>query len=83
VVIDSIDGRTISSFRIVLAMYEEADWKKPFCNALDKSDRKKFDDQMMFDIRRLYISQLALLCYTAYKVVCLMAVYPIILLSQF
>jgi hypothetical protein len=45
-------GRTIPSFRIALAM-EEQDWK-PFRNALDKSDRKKFDD--MFDIPRLYIS---------------------------
>jgi hypothetical protein len=33
-------GRTIPSFRIVLAM-EEREWK-PFHNALDKSDRKKF-----------------------------------------
>jgi hypothetical protein len=32
---------------------EEAEWK-PFTNALDKSDRKEFDD--MFDISRLYIS---------------------------
>jgi hypothetical protein len=45
-------GRTIPSFRVALAM-EEAEWK-PFRNALDKSDRKKFDD--MFDIPRLYIS---------------------------
>jgi hypothetical protein len=45
-------GRTIPSFRIALAM-EEAEWK-PFRNALDKSDRKKFDE--MFDIPRLYIS---------------------------
>jgi hypothetical protein len=35
-------GRTISSFTIGLAM-EEAE-RKPFRNALDKSDRKKFDD---------------------------------------
>jgi hypothetical protein len=39
-------GRTISSFRMVLAL-EKEDWK-PFRNALDKKDRKKFDD--MFDI---------------------------------
>ena len=46
-------GRTIPSFRIALAM-EKEDWK-PFRNALDKSDRKKFDE-MMFDISRFYIS---------------------------
>jgi hypothetical protein len=45
-------GRTIPSFRIALEL-EEAEWK-PFRNALDKSDRKKFDD--MFDIPRLYLS---------------------------
>jgi hypothetical protein len=45
-------GRTIPSFRIALAM-EEAEWK-PFRNALDKSDRKKFDE--MFDIPRSYVS---------------------------
>jgi hypothetical protein len=45
-------GRTIPSFRTVLAM-EQEDWK-PFRNALDKSDRKKFDE--MFDIPRLYTS---------------------------
>ena len=32
---------------------EEREWK-PFRNALDKSDRKKFDE--MFDIPRLYTS---------------------------
>ena len=32
---------------------EQAEWK-PFRNALDKSDRKKFDE--MFDIPRFYIS---------------------------
>jgi hypothetical protein len=31
---------------------EEAEWKKPFLNAFDKSDRKKFDE--MFDIPRFY-----------------------------
>jgi hypothetical protein len=46
-------GRTIPSFRIALET-EELDWKKPFRNALDKSERKKFDDEM-FDISRLYI----------------------------
>jgi hypothetical protein len=45
-------GRTIPSFRIVLEM-EERRWN-PFRNALDKSDRKKFDE--MFDIPRYYIS---------------------------
>jgi hypothetical protein len=45
-------GRTIPSFRITLAT-EKAYWK-PFRNALDKSDRKKFDE--MFDIPRLYTS---------------------------
>ncbi len=45
-------GRTIPSFRITLAL-EKEEWK-PFRNALDKSDRKKFDD--MWDIPRLYVS---------------------------
>jgi hypothetical protein len=45
-------GRTIPSFRMALEL-EKEDWK-PFRNALDKSDRKKFDD--MFDIPRLYTS---------------------------
>jgi hypothetical protein len=45
-------GRTVPSFRNVLAM-EKAEWK-PFRNALDKSERKDFDD--MFDIPRLYLS---------------------------
>jgi hypothetical protein len=45
-------GRTIPSFRMALAM-EQEDWK-PFRNALDKSDRKLFDD--MFDVPRLYTS---------------------------
>jgi hypothetical protein len=45
-------GRTIPSFRIALEM-EQAEWK-PFRNALDKSDRKKFDE--MWDIPRWYIS---------------------------
>jgi hypothetical protein len=46
-------GRTIRPFRIALAM-EKEEWK-PFRNALDKSDRKKFDE-MMFDNTRFYIS---------------------------
>jgi hypothetical protein len=37
----------------VLVIEEQAEWK-PFRNALDKSDRKKFDD--MWDIPRWYIS---------------------------
>jgi hypothetical protein len=45
-------GRTIPSFRMALAM-EKEDWK-PFRNALDKSDRKRFDE--MWDIPRLYTS---------------------------
>src|SRR3712207_4215942 len=45
-------GRTIPSFRIALAM-EKEDWK-PFRNALERSDRKKFDE--MWDIPRFYIS---------------------------
>src|SRR5215204_5923252 len=45
-------GRTIPSFRIALDT-EKADWKS-FRNALDKSERKEFDD--MFDIAQLYIS---------------------------
>ena len=45
-------GRTIPSFRLALEM-EKEEWK-PFRNALDKSDRKKFDE--MFDIPRLYTS---------------------------
>jgi hypothetical protein len=45
-------GRTIPSFRLALEM-EKEDWQ-PFRNALDKSDRKLFDD--MFDVPRLYTS---------------------------
>lgn len=45
-------GRTVPSFRIVLAE-EKKEWK-PFRDALDKSERKKFDD--MWDIPRLYVS---------------------------
>lgn len=45
-------GRTIPSFRIAPAM-EKEDWK-PFRNALDKSDRKRYDQ--MLDIPRFYIS---------------------------
>jgi hypothetical protein len=45
-------GRTVPSFRIVLAE-EKAEWKS-FRNALDKSQRKIFDE--MWDIPRLYVS---------------------------
>jgi hypothetical protein len=45
-------GRTIPSFRIALAI-EKEDWK-PFRYALDKSDRKKFDE--MFELPKFYIS---------------------------
>jgi hypothetical protein len=45
-------GRTIPSFRIVLAM-EKAEWKL-FRNALDKKDKMEFDE--MFDLPKLYIS---------------------------
>jgi hypothetical protein len=45
-------GRTVPSFRITLEM-EKAEWK-PFRNALDKKDRKEFDD--IWDIPRLYIT---------------------------
>jgi hypothetical protein len=47
-------GRTVPSFRIALAM-EKEEWKKPFRNALDKSERKNFDE-ISFDIPRLCIS---------------------------
>lgn len=45
-------GRTVPSFRIVLAE-EKAEWK-PFRNALDKKEKKDFDE--MWDIPRLYVS---------------------------
>ena len=45
-------GRTIPSFRIASVM-EENEWKS-FRKALDKSDRKVFDD--MFYIAHLYNS---------------------------
>jgi hypothetical protein len=45
-------GRTVPSFRNILEM-ERKEWK-PFRNALDKKDRKQFDD--MFDIPKLYIT---------------------------
>ncbi len=45
-------GRTIPSFRIAVEM-EQAEWK-PFRNALDKSERKEFDE--MWDTPKLYVS---------------------------
>jgi hypothetical protein len=45
-------GRTVLSFRIVLAS-EKAEWK-PFRNALYKKEKKDFDE--MWDIPRLYVS---------------------------
>jgi hypothetical protein len=45
-------GRTGPSFRDVLEQ-EKREWK-PFPNALDKSERKSFDE--MWDIPRLYIT---------------------------
>jgi hypothetical protein len=45
-------GRTVPSFRIVLEE-EKEEWK-PFRAALDKSERKDFDE--MWDIPKLYIT---------------------------
>jgi hypothetical protein len=45
-------GRTVPSFRIALAM-EKKEWK-PFRNALDKKERKEFDE--IWDIPKLYVS---------------------------
>jgi hypothetical protein len=45
-------GRTVPSFRYVLAA-ERAEWK-PFRNALDKKEKKDFDE--MWDIPRNYVS---------------------------
>jgi len=45
-------GRTVPSFRIVLAE-EKQEWAH-FKKALDKSERKSFDE--MWDIPRLYVS---------------------------
>jgi hypothetical protein len=64
-------GRTIPSLRIALKT-EEHDWRKPFRNALDKSERKKFDDEM-FELLD-FTSQLALLYGAAHK-----ALYPILM----
>ncbi|HMH09914.1 MAG TPA: hypothetical protein VK553_04350 [Candidatus Nitrosopolaris rasttigaisensis] len=45
-------GRTIPSFRLA-SVEEEKEWKV-FCNALDKLDRRIFDE--MFSISHLYNS---------------------------
>jgi hypothetical protein len=45
-------GRTVSSFRIAFEM-EEKEGNKPFRNALDRTDRKKSNDELLFDIPRL------------------------------
>jgi len=45
-------GRTVPSFRIVISEQKQ-EWKD-FRNALDKSERKSFDE--MWDIPRLYVS---------------------------
>jgi hypothetical protein len=55
---------------------EKDDWK-PFRNALDKSDRKKFDE--MFDIPRLYTSA----CSYAVQPVRLYPIFMSILLHNF
>jgi hypothetical protein len=44
-------GRTVPSFRNVIEI-EKREWK-PFRNALDKSERKDFDE--MWDIPRQYV----------------------------
>ena len=45
-------GRTVPSFRKALES-EKEDWN-PFRNALDKKERKEFDE--MWDIAKLYVS---------------------------
>ena len=45
-------GRTVPSFRIVISEQKQ-EWKA-FRNALDKSERKQFDE--MWDIPRLYVT---------------------------
>jgi hypothetical protein len=59
--------RTVPSFRIAFEM-EKAEWK-PFRNALDKSERKEFDE--MFDIPTLYLSA----CFNSVQ---LIALHPIL-----
>jgi len=46
-------GTTIPAFRIALK-WKKAEWKKPFRNALGKSDREKFNE--LFGIPRFYAS---------------------------
>jgi hypothetical protein len=69
-------GRTIPSFRIALAMEEKEEWK-PFRNALDKSDRKKFDE--MWDLPKWYISA----CFNSVQYVRLHPIVMSILLYDF
>jgi hypothetical protein len=45
-------GRTVPSFRIVLAE-EKKEWK-PLPNTLDKKEQKEFDG--MWDVPKLYVS---------------------------
>ena len=54
----NILGRTIPSFRIALYQ-EEKKWKN-FRDALDKKDKKTFDE--MFATARLYISSCMMSC---------------------
>jgi hypothetical protein len=56
-------GRTIPSFRIVLKI-EKEEWK-PFRNALDKKERKAFDE--MWDIPRLYITACSMILFSLYR----------------
>jgi hypothetical protein len=57
--------RILSSFRIALAI-EEAEWNKPFRNALDRSDRKKF--LMRYSLIFLDFIPLSLLSYAVQPV---------------
>ena len=50
--ISAIIGRIVPSFRNVLAMEKKE--SKPFRDALDKKERKEFDE--MWDIAKLYVS---------------------------
>jgi hypothetical protein len=68
-------GRTIPSFRAVLAM-EKQEWK-PFRNGLNKKDRKEFDK--MFDLPRLYTSA----CSASVQIVRLHPILMSILLHHF
>jgi hypothetical protein len=57
--------RILSSFRIALVI-EEAEWNKPFRNALDRSDRKKF--LMRYSLIFLDFIPLSLLSYAVQPV---------------